>query len=72
MPLKKENIKVIQFFQDKIKNNESISIKDLDNLKIDKNIINQKFRNIILKKDFFGDWIIEISNPDLVILSDLA
>lgn len=65
MPLKKENIKLIQFFQDKIKNNESISIKDLDNLKIDKNIINQKFRNIILKKDFFGDWIIEIINPNL-------
>jgi hypothetical protein len=65
MHLKKENIKVIQFFQDKIKNNKSISIKDLDNLQIDNNIINQKYRNIILKKDFFGDWVIEIINPDL-------
>jgi len=57
----KENLDAIKFFQDKIKKDEkSISTKELAKLNVDESQANHQFRNIQLKKDFFGDWSIKV------------
>jgi hypothetical protein len=62
----KENLTAIKFFQDKIKKEEnSIPTKELDKLKVDTSQSSQHFRNILLKKDFFGDWLIKVANENL-------
>lgn len=59
----KENLTVINFFQDKIKKSErNISLKDLTKLSIDTSQATQHYRNITLKKDFLGDWFIKVTN----------
>jgi hypothetical protein len=65
MTTTEENLKAVLFFQDKIKKDEkSISSKDLANLNIDTSQSIQQFRNILLKKEFFGDWSISVDNEN--------
>jgi hypothetical protein len=64
----KENLTAVKFLQDKIKKGDSsISTKELDKISVDKCQLNQQFRNILLKKDFLGDWVIKLidENSDL-------
>ena len=68
MAIKKENITAIKFLQDKLKKGEkSIPAKDLEKNSIDISLSNQNFRNIQLKKDFFGEWVVKVvdENYDL-------
>jgi len=61
MATAKENITAVKFLQDKFKAGEKvISSKDLDKIGIEKSQSSQQFRNIQLKKDFFGEWAIKL------------
>jgi len=63
MTTTKENLAAIKLLQDIIKSGkESVSPDDLRKAKVDVSNPNQTFRNLQLKKDFFGDWIIRLIN----------
>ncbi|MFZ5553538.1 MAG: hypothetical protein ACOZCO_10505 [Bacteroidota bacterium] len=59
----KENAKAVKHFQELLKLRKKLVKKDdLVNLGVDISISPQEFRNIVLKKDFFGDWGISVKN----------
>lgn len=59
----KQNLKALKTFQEMIiKGKTNIKLDLLKNLEIDESISSQEFGNIILKKDFWGDWVISIKN----------
>jgi hypothetical protein len=59
----KQNSKALKLFQEMIISGKRNVSKDiLKSLEIDFSNSNQEFGNIILKKDFFGDWSLSVKN----------
>jgi hypothetical protein len=68
MSKEKENLIAIKYFQDKYKKSETTILeKEIAKVGVDASISNQEFRNILLKKDFFGSWVLKLidSSQDL-------
>jgi hypothetical protein len=66
MTTKKENLIAIKLLHDRIKNGkDSVSTNELEKAKVDISLSTQTFRNVLLKKDFFGDWVIRVNNDSL-------
>jgi len=61
MATSKENLSAINFLQEQIKKERNLVLSEyLSKVNIDTSILSQRFRNIELRKDFFGNWTISV------------
>jgi hypothetical protein len=59
----KENLKLIKFFQDRVRTKKTDLTKaELISIGIDTSVSTHEFRNIVLSKGIFGDWSLSTKN----------